>query len=143
MKKSELKMMIREVVREEIRAGLKDIIGELKQPAQIKTTEGVGVRRNTKPPKPKKQKLSNNPVLNEVLNETAADEWETMGGTKYTSDRMGELVGSSYKNLMDDESGNPTPGVIVDGQTPDFLKKDYRAVMAAIDKKNQQKNGAQ
>ena len=135
MKKSELKMMIREVVREEIRAGLKDIIGELKQPAQIKTTEGVGVRRNTKPPKPKKQKLSNNPVLNEVLNETAANEWETMGGSEYTSDRMGELVGNSYKNLMNDDSANPNSGVVVDGQTPDFLKKDYRELMKAVDKK--------
>jgi hypothetical protein len=125
MKMSQLKMAIREVVREEIRIGLKEIIGELKQP----TNEVVG-----KTP-PKKQNLSKNPVLNEVLNETVADGWETMGEEKFTSERMNELVGGSYSDLM---NGNPDKTVSVDGQTPDFLKKDYRAVMNAIDKKKQQ-----
>ena len=122
MKMSQFKNIIREVVREEIRLGLKEIIGEVKkQPVQK--------------PKPKqKQSYSKNPVLNEVLNETDASDWETMGGAEYTSDRMGELVGNSYKDLM---NGNQPQngGVVVDGQTPDFLKKDYREVMAAIDKK--------
>ena len=122
MKMSQLKMVIREVVREEIRLGLKEVIGEVKkQPVQK--------------PKPKtKQNYSKNPILNEVLNETNAEDWETMGGTEYTSDRMGELVRNSYKDLM---NGNQPQngGVVVDGQTPDFLKKDYREVMAAIDKK--------
>ena len=132
MKISQLKMVIREVVREEIQLGLKEVINELKQPTQIITGAIGEVTRNTKPPKPKKQNLSKNPVLNEVLNETAADEWETMGGTQYTSDRMGELVGGAYGDLM---NNNPEAPVIVDGQQPDFLKKDYRAVMKALDKK--------
>ena len=129
MKMSQLKMAIREVVREEIRLGLKEIIGEVKkQPVQK--------------PKPKqKQHYSKNPILNEVLNETNAEDWETMGGTEYTSDRMGELVGNSYKNLMGDDNGNPNSGVVVDGQTPDFLKKDYREVMHKIDEKQKYKNG--
>jgi len=134
MKMSQLKMVIREVVREEIRLGLKDVLGELKQPTQIMTGTRGEIRKNTKPPKPKKQNLSKNPVLNEILNETAADEWETMGGTQYTSERMGELVGGDYKKLMDD-SGNTTSGVVVDGKQPDFLKKDYRELMNAVDKK--------
>ena len=50
MKMSQLKMAIREVVREEIQLGLKEIIGELKQP----TNEVV---RKTPP---KKQKFSKN-----------------------------------------------------------------------------------
>ena len=122
MKMSQLKMAIREVVREEIRLGLKEVIGEVK-------------KQQVQKPKPqKKQNYSKNPVLNEVLNDTSAEDWETMGGTEYTSDRMGELVGNSYKDLM---NGNQPQngGVVVDGQTPDFLKKDYREVMAAIDKK--------
>ena len=122
MKMSQLKMVIREVVREEIRLGLKEVIGEVKkQPVQK--------------PKPKqKQHYSKNSVLNEVLNETDASDWETMGGTEYTSERMGEIVGNSYKDLM---NGNQPQngGVVVDGQTPDFLKKDYRKVLAAVDKK--------
>ena len=122
MKMSQLKMVIRDVVREEIRLGLKEIIGEVKkQPVQK--------------PKPKqKQNYTKNAVLNEVLNETNAEDWETMGGTTYTSERMGELVGDNYKDLM---NGNQPQngGVVVDGKQPNFLKKDYREVMAAIDKK--------
>ena len=122
MKMSQLKMAIREVVREEIRLGLKEVIGEVKkQPVQ-----------KLKPKQ--KQNYTKNSVLNEVLNDTSAEDWETMGGTEYTSDRMGELVGNSYKDLM---NGNQPQngGVVVDGKQPNFLKKDYREVMAAIDKK--------
>ena len=122
MKMSQLKMAIREVVREEIRLGLKEIIGEVKkQPVQK--------------PKPKqKQNYTKNAVLNEVLNETNAEDWETMGGTTYTSERMGELVGDNYKDLM---NGNQPQngGVVVDGKQPDFLKKDYRELMKAVEKK--------
>ena len=120
MKKSELKMMIREVVREEIRLGLKELLGETKQKAPQQL------------PKPKPKKFSSNPVLNEVLNETQSDEWETMGGTKFTSDRMSELIGGSYADMMNNNSEAP---VTVDGQQPDFLKKDYRELMKAVDKK--------
>ena len=123
MKMSQLKMVIREVVREEIRLGLKEVLGGAKKQLVQK-------------PKPKqKQNYTKNAVLNEVLNETNAEDWETMGGTKYTSERMDELVGNSYKDLMNGEGGNSNSGVVVDGQTPDFLKKDYRAIMDAVDKK--------
>jgi len=130
MKMSQLKMVIREVVREEIRLGLKEILGGVKkQPIQK--------------PKPKqKQNYSKNPVLNEVLNNTEAEQdWETMGGTQYTSERMGELVGNSYKNLMNDDSGNANGNLVREmGVSPndpaaDFLKKDYRELMNAVDKK--------
>ncbi len=103
--------------------GLKEVIGEVKkQPVQK--------------PKPKqKQNYTKNPVLNEVLNNTETEQdWETMGGTTYTSERMSELIGKPGKPSADD-SGNSNSGVVVDGQTPDFLKKDYRELMAAVDKK--------
>tara|TARA_Y100000034_G_scaffold71901_1_gene86741 strand:- start:29 stop:466 length:438 start_codon:yes stop_codon:yes gene_type:complete len=130
MKMSQLKMVIREVVREEIRLGLKEILGEIKkQPIQ-------------KPKLPKKQSYSKNPVLNEVLNETQTDdEWKTMGGEKYTSERMGEIMGNSYKDLMNDDSGNANGSLAAEmGVNPNdpaaaFLKKDYRELMNAVDKK--------
>jgi len=125
---SQLKMVIREVVREEIRLGLKEVLGEVKkQPVQ-----------KLKPSK--KQNYSKNPVLNEVLNDTSAEDWETMGGTEYTSDRMGEIMGGAYKDLMGDNQPQ-NGGVSVEGQSPDFLKKDYRKLMKAVDKKKQQKMG--
>ena len=141
MKKSELKMMIREVVREEIRLGLKELLGESKQKAPQQL------------PKPKPKKFSNNSVLNEVLNETQSDEWETMGGSKFTSERMNELMGGSYADMM---NGNPNQPVNADaevaamGKNPEsvsdtvkdnIFNKDYSALMKAIDKKKQQKTG--
>ena len=132
MKMSQLKMAIREVVREEIRSGLTEIIGEMKQPQNE-------VVKKTQPTKPReKQNFTNNPVLNEVLNETDASDWETMGGEKFTTERMNDLVGGNYKDLM---NGSQEPGVVVDGQQPDFLKKDYRSLMKAIDDKKDVKNG--
>ena len=129
MKMSQLKMVIREVVREEIRMGLKEILGGVK-------------KQSVQKPKPRqKQNYSKNPILNEVLNETDASDWKTMGGAEYTSDRMGELVGNSYKKLMDDDSGNANGSLAaemgVDPNDPSaaFLKKDYRAIMNAVDKK--------
>ena len=123
MKMSQLKMAIREVVREEIRLGLKEVLGGVKkQPVQK--------------PKPKqKQHYTKNAVLNEVLNNTEAEQdWETMGGTEYTSDRMGEIVGNSYKDLIGDNQLQ-NGGVVVDGKQPDFLKKDYRELMKVVNKK--------
>ena len=129
MKMSQLKMVIREVVREEIRLGLKEVIGEVKkQPVQ-------------KPQPKKKQNYTKNTVLNEVLNETNAEDWETMGGTTYTSERMDELVGDNYKDLMNGESGNSNRslgkemGMDPNDPTAAFLKKDYRELMKAVDKK--------
>ena len=127
MKMSQFKNIIREVVREEIRLGLKEVIGEVKkQPVQ----------------KPKKkQNYTKNSVLNEVLNETNADDWETMGGSKYTSDRMGEIVGNSYKDLVNDDSGNANGSLAVEmGVNPNdpaaaFLKKDYRKLMKKVEEK--------
>ena len=136
MKKSELKMMIREVVREEIRLALKEVIGGSKQ--QIK-----------KPQPPKKQSYTKNPVLNEVLNETQSDEWETMGGTQFTSDRMGELIGGSYADMM---NGNQQPNIdsrvremganpasVPQEVKDNIFNKDYSELMKAIDKKQKQK----
>ena len=129
MKMSQLKMVIREVVREEIRLGLKEVLGSAKkQPVQ-------------KPQPKKEQHYSKNPILNEVLNETDASDWETMGGSKYTADRMGEIMGNSYKNLVTDDSGNANGSLAtemgVDPNDPStaFLKKDYRELMKAVDKK--------
>jgi len=122
-------MVIREVVREEIRLGLKELLGEIKkQPLR-------------KPKSKPKQNYTKNAVLNEVLNETDASDWEQMGGSKYTSDRMGEIVGNSYKDLVNDDSGNSNGSLAVEmGVNPNdpaaaFLKKDYRELMNAVDKK--------
>ena len=134
MKKSELKMMIREVVREEIRLALKEVIGGSKQ--QIK-----------KPQPPKKQSYTKNSVLNEVLNETNADEWETLGGETFTSNRMSELLGGSTEQPQQPnidqrvaEMG-ANPASIPKEVKDNIFNKDYSGLMKAIDEKQKQKNG--
>ena len=127
MKMSQLKMVIREVVREEIRLGLKEILGGAKkQPVQ-------------KPKLKQKQHYSKNPVLNEVLNNTEVEQdWETMGGTTYTSERMSELLGG---NVTEKDTSNVNGtlaremGMDPNDPAADFLKKDYRELMNAVDKK--------
>ena len=124
-KKTNIKTIIRQIVREEVAMAIKEVITELNKPTESK-------------PKPQKKivekkQFTENSVLNDVLNETAQDDgWKTLGGGEFTTDRMNELVGGQYGDMM---NKNPNIPVSVDGQTPDFLKKDYRAVMKAIDKK--------
>ncbi len=131
-------MMIREIVREEVTFTMKEVIKEV-----------VGGKPQPKPqPKPKKKHYSKNKVLNDVLNETAtsgvSEEWETLGGSTYTSDRMNEVVGSSYADMM---NGNQKPDadtvVKSMGGNPDAvgdtlknaLTRDYSDLMKAMDKK--------
>ena len=125
-KKTNVKTIIRQIVREEVAMAIHEVITELKQPTQ-----------QVSQPKPKnkiveKQKFSTNSIINDVLNETAqGEEWKTMGGGKFDSSRMNELVGGQYGDMMNNQS----PTISVNGQTPDFLKKDYRELMKAVDKK--------
>ena len=124
-KKPNIKTIIRQIVREEVAMAIKEVITELKQPIESQ-------------PQPKKivekKSFTSNSVLNDVLNETAQDdEWKTLGGGKFDSSKINDVMGGAYGDMM---NKNPNIPVSVDGQTPDFLKKDYRAVMKAIDKKN-------
>ena len=140
MKKSELKMMIREIVREEVALTMKEVIKEIiggKSQPVLKSK-----------PKPKKKYFSKNKVLNDVLNETAvsdrSEEWEQMGGSAYTSDRMNEIVGGSYADMM---NGNQQPNgdMVVKSMGGDpnavgdklknALTRDYSDLMKAMDKK--------
>ena len=116
-KKTNIRQVIRTIVREEVAMAIGEVISELTQPTQSQ-------------PQPKKivekKSFTTNSVLNDVLNETAQDEeWKAMGGGKFDSSRMNELVGG-YGDMM---NSNSNTAVTVDGQTADFLKKDYSAVV--------------
>ena len=138
MKKSELRLMVREIVREEVALTMKEVIKEI-----------IGGKPQSQPkPKPKKKYYSKNKVLNDVLNETAmgdgGEDWKTMGGTTYTSNRMNEIMGNSYGDMM---NGNQKPNadmmVKSMGGNPDTvgdtlknaLTRDYSELVKAMDKK--------
>ena len=128
-KKPNIKTIIRQIVREEVAMAIKEVITELKQPTQSQSQPKKIVE---------KKSFTKNSVLNDVLNETAADdEWKTMGGGKFDSSRMNELVGGQYSDMMNNQS----PTISVDGQTPDFLKKDYREVLKKSEEKSNRKHG--
>ena len=125
------KKTIRQIVREEVAMAIQEVITELKKPTQP-----------TKPMTPKKKtqnsSFTSNKVLNDVLNETAQDgDWKTLGGSEYTSDRMNELVGKNYGDMMND-----TPQVVPPSDPmSQFVNKDYREVLDKAKQKQQQKYG--
>ena len=128
-KKTNIRTVIRKIVREEVAMAIQEVITELKQPSL-----------SSKPKKKivEKKQYTENSILNNVLNETAqSDEWKTMGGGNFDSSRMNELVGG-YSDMM---NSNPNTPVTVDGQTADFLQKDYRAVLKKAEEKDNQKHG--
>ena len=140
MKKSELRMLIREIVREEVALTVKEVIKEI---------VGGKTEQKLKPKsKPKQKHYSKNKVLNDVLNETAmvgkGDEWETLGGSTYTTDKMNEVVGSSYADMMNGDK-KPDADTVVKSMGGDpntvgdtlknALTRDYSDLMKAMDKK--------
>jgi hypothetical protein len=127
-KKPNIKTIIRQIVREEVAMAIKEVITELKQPIESK-------------PQPKKiiekKSFTSNSVLNDVLNETAAsDEWKTMGDGQYTSDRMNEVIGKNYGDMM-----NGTQQVPSSDPMSQFLNKDYSEVLKKSEEKSKMKHG--
>ena len=128
-KKPNIKTIIRQIVREEVAMAIKEVITELRQPTQSK-------------PQPKKivekKSYTNNSVLNDVLNETAQDgDWKTLGGGEFTSDRMNELVGRNYGDMM-----NTSPQQVPSGDPmSQFLNKDYSQVLEKSIEKSNRKHG--
>ena len=128
-KKTTTRKTIRQIVREEVAMAIQEVITELRQPIESQ-------------PQPKKivekKSFTNNSVLNDVLNETASDgEWKTLGGSEFTSDRMNELVGRQYGDMM-----NTSPQQVPSSDPmSQFLNKDYREVLKKTDEKQKQKYG--
>ena len=128
-KKTNIKTIIRQIVREEVAMAIREVITELKQPTQSQ-------------PQPKKivekKSFTSNSVLNDVLNETAQDDgWKTMGGEQYTSDRMNELVGRQYGDMM-----NTTPQQVPSSDPmAQFVNKDYSQVLEKSIEKSKNKLG--
>ena len=127
-KKPNIKTIIRQIVREEVAMVIGEVVNELKQPTESE-------------PQPKKivekKSFTSNSVLNDVLNETAQDgEWKTLGGGQYTSDRMNEVVGKNYGDMM-----NGTQPVPSSDPMSQFLNKDYSQVLEKSIEKSKNKLG--
>ena len=83
--------------------------------------------------------FTSNKILNDVLNETAQDgDWKTMGGGEFTSDRMNELVGRQYGDMMNKNTPQQVPSSDPMAQ---FLNKDYSEVLKKSEEKSKMKHG--
>ena len=127
-KKTNIRTVIRKIVREEVAMAIGEVITELKQPTQSQ-------------PQPKKivekKQFTENSVLNDVLNETAqSEEWKTLGDGKFDSSRMNELVGRQYGDMM-----NGTQQVPSSDPMSQFLNKDYSEVLEKSIEKSNRKHG--
>tara|TARA_B100000214_G_C23889656_1_gene591180 strand:- start:509 stop:907 length:399 start_codon:yes stop_codon:yes gene_type:complete len=131
MKKSDLKLIIRKIVREEVAMAIQEVITELKQPTQQVS------QPKTKKKMVEQKSFTSNSVLNDVLNETAMDdEWKTLGGGTYDSSKMNEVLSSQYN----DNTGG-TQQVSPSDPMSQFLNKDYRQVLQKVDEKSKQTRG--
>ena len=130
-KKPNIKTIIRQMVREEVGMAIKEVITELRQP----------IESQPKPQKKivEKKQYTDNSILNDVLNETAnGDDWKTLGGSEFTSDRMNELVGKQYGDMV---NKNTSPQIPSSDPMSQFVNKDYREVLKKTDEKQKQKYG--
>ena len=125
------KKTIRQIVREEVAMAIQEVITELKKPVKVE-----------KPMTPKKRtqnsSFTSNKVLNDVLNETAQDgDWKTLGGGEFTTERMNDIVGKNYGDMM-----NTTPQQVPSSDPmAQFLNKDYSEVLQKSIEKQKQKYG--
>ena len=152
MKKSDFKMVIRKIVREEVAMTIQEVITEMKEPLQQINTVHAGEIRKTTPKKKKvveKKNFSSNSVLNDVLNETANSEWETLGGGTQTSKNMNNVLQNQYSDLMAGGNNVPLPQTDINDRPVtnvsndlmNNLTKDYSKTLKAMEKSANKSRG--
>jgi len=141
MKSNKLVSLIKEVVKQEVKKQITDIL--------INETNIPKTRPVVKRKKVKEQKFSDNPTLNKILNETAnspkeMEEYPTLGGGTFDSSRMTEMLGYG-SGMGNDEvkrevaaAGTLKSAGMNPEAAPEHLKnaltRDYTDLMKAIDK---------
>ena len=149
MKKNQLRLMIRQIVREEVQMALKKELTEVFKGLKTKPiTEKRRVKKVVKR-KVKMEKLAKDPVLNKILNETRGglphkegrEEYPSLGNKTYDSNSMASLMGyGDMSNGGADRAEQTIAQMGVDSEkisddVKDALTKDYSGLMKAIDKK--------
>ena len=139
MKSNKLVSLIKEVVKQEVKKQVTDIL--------INETNIPKTKPVVKNKKVKEQKFTDNPTLNKILNETAQqqEEYPTLGGGTFDSSRMTEMLGyggglgnKEVKREVAAASTIKSAGMNPDAapeHLKDALTRDYSGLMNAIDKK--------
>ena len=149
--------LIREIVRQEVQKEVKQIfikegMKSMAQKSSIIEDSVLEVLPERKPKPKKKVTYTSNPVLNDILNETAnnpqgMEEYPTMGGGTFDSSKMAQAMG--YGNMMGDAESQRKASAIqtaqaagVDPSNPAVeevmgaLTKDYSGLMKALKKRD-------
>ena len=139
MKQGKLVSLIKEVVKQEVKKQVTDI---LINETNIPKTKPVVKRK-----KVEEKNYTDNPTLNKILNETAQqqEEYPTLGGGTFDSSRATELLGyggglgnKEIKREVAAASTLQSAGMNPD-TAPEHLKnaltRDYTDLVKAIDKK--------
>ena len=138
MKSNKLVSLIKEVVKQEVKKQITDIlINETNIPKEKPVVKK----------KVKEQKFTDNPMLNQILNETAQqqEEYPTLGGGTFDTSRMTEMLGyggglgnKEVKREVAAASTMKSAGMNPEA-APEHLKnaltRDYSDLIKAIDKK--------
>ena len=139
MKSNKLVSLIKEVVKQEVKKQITDIL--------INETNIPKAKPVIKKKKVKEQKFTDNPTLNQILNETAQqkEEYPTLGGGTFDSSRMTEMLGygSGLGNKEVKREVAAASTLQGAGMTPETapehltnaLTRDYSGLMKAINKK--------
>ena len=139
MKQGKLVSLIKEVVKQEVKKQITDIL--------INETNIPKTKPVVKKKKVKEQKFTDNVMLNQILNETAQqqEEYPTLGGGTFDSSRMTEMLGygSGLGNKEVKREVAAASTLQSAGMTPETapehltnaLTRDYSGLMKAIDKK--------
>ena len=139
MKQGKLVSLIKEVVKQEVKKQITDIL--------INETNIPKTKPAVKKKKVKEQKFTDNPMLNQILNETAQqqEEYPTLGGGTFDTSRMTEMLGYGgglgNKEVKREVAAASTlkSGGINPEAAPEHLKnaltRDYSDLIKAIDKK--------
>ena len=143
MKSNKLVSLIKEVVKQEVKKQITDIL--------INETNIPKVKPVVKKRKVEKKNYTDNPTLNKILNETAnqQEDYPTMGGGTFDSNRMTELLGYG-SGMGNDEvkrevaAASTLQSAGLNPETaPEHLKnaltRDYSDLIKAIDKKKKGK----
>ena len=143
MKSNKLVSLIKEVVKQEVKKQITDIL--------INETNIPKVKPVVKKRKVEKRNYTDNPTLNKILNETAnqQEDYPTMGGGTFDSNRMTELLGygsgagnDEVKREVAAASTLQSAGMNPEA-APEHLKnaltRDYSGLIKAIDKKKKGK----
>jgi len=155
-KTSKLVSLIKEIVRQEVQKEVKQIfikegMKSMAQKSTLVEDSVVEVLPQRKPKPQKKVTYTKNPILNDILNETANagedDEYPTMGNKTFDSSQMASVMG--YGNVMGNAedkrklaaiqtaqaAGADTSNEAVKDVMSD-LTKDYSGVMKALKKRD-------